>query len=84
MILLRFPLPAEDLGLVVPEEQDGLLPWDMLADVLPDSARSILVSVPSQVNLVFCYLKIRLSCGHGRCLLCYLASTTRFSPVSAP
>ena len=46
MILLRFPLPAEDLGLVVPEEQDGLLPWDMLADVLPDSARSILVSAP--------------------------------------
>ena len=46
MILLRFPLPAEDLDLVAPEEQVGLLPWEMLADVLPDSACSILVSVP--------------------------------------
>ena len=46
MILLRPHLPAEGLGLVAPAEQVGLLPWEMLADVLPDSARSILVSVP--------------------------------------
>ena len=36
MILLRPPLPAEGLGLVPPEEQVDLLPWEMLADVLPE------------------------------------------------
>ena len=37
---------AGGLGRVVPEEQIDVPPWEMLADVLPGSARFFLASVP--------------------------------------
>ena len=45
-VLLGLGTLAGGLGRVVPEEQIVVPPWEMLADVLPGSARFFLASVP--------------------------------------